>query len=257
MIARSTIYAASCLPQIRVGLFLLLLSPNACQGQFFQPANQDVIHLYLFRGQSESQFRAKIDNQARIRVERISGICQLNEKQIKKLNWAVQGDVARFFREVSNAREQTKNLNVQVQEEMQQAWQIVSPLYQRAQTGVLDDESLFAKILASALDEEQALRLDQYEAEQRQRVFHAVIDATISDIDRLMPLTSKQRTALIKLLHEQPVPKKLPMQMESYLGYAAICRLESKELKTILDAKQLELVNNLRAQYEGIVPQLR
>lgn len=224
----------------------------AYQVAFFgEPQQQSIIDMYLYRGSGEQGFRRRIDGAVEARLAMISDICQIDESRRKKLEFAAKGDLARFYREVDRIAEETKHLDVRNQAEMQEAWQKVSPVYQRSRTCILDENSLLTRLLPKLLSEEQRERYDAYMTRKQERRRKTAVKIAISEIERSMPLTAEQRDALLKLLLEHPLPKKVPEGYEPFLGFIFLCRAEADALSKIFDEKEMTVIQQYRTQYAG------
>lgn len=217
-----------------------------------QVQRQDVVAMYLFNGQNENTYRSRLEHQSELRVERLSQIVRLSEPQLEKLKWAVQGDLNRFYRDMSLIREQTKDLNLQDQADMQKAWQLVMPLQQRASRGIVTSEdSLLEKVLSSTLSQEQQVQYKAYLQERQLAEFKAILRMTIADMEKTLPLTAQQRTQLIKLVESKDFPRKVDSQYAPFVGFIMLGRLSRLEVQEILDEHQQAVFQQLKEQYKA------
>jgi len=145
---------------IILSIACLVLPATSASAQVFG-REQDIIAMYLFQGQDEAGFKRSLSSRLNLRLDRIKSLLELDERQSMKIELALKGDLSRFYRAMERVRTKTKGLDMQNQNEMNQAWQLVSPLYTKIMgSGILDDKSLFVKVLDGTLTEEQLERYD-------------------------------------------------------------------------------------------------
>lgn len=233
-----------------------LVSAHDCCAQF-RVAEKDIVATYFFRGETQRAYAAKIENLAGLEVQRIASACDLSDSQIDKLNLAAKGDVSRFFRDLTEVREKTKDYNIRNQAEMQEAWKIMSPLYQRSRSGIFSGKSLLKRVVNRVLSADQSDRYDEYNENRRRRTTDAMIHLAVSDLDKLIPLTQKQRSELVKLLKKLPTPRRIDNNTQAQLGNAMLAAIKKDDIESILDDHQMKVVNALRAQYAGMVQLIR
>ncbi len=215
--------------------------------------------MYLFNGADEATFRRQLENRAQIRVTRIAEVVKLDSSQLEKLQLATHGDLSRFYRELDHVRQKTKGLNPQNQQDMQKAWEFISPVQQRVSKGVIGEDSLTERILQSLLDDEQQTKYAEFQRQRHMAHFRAILRITISDLEKSMPLTEKQRDELIKLAVAQQLPHHAfdQQQMQAYLGYVMLARLRDHELSDLLDKQQLLTYRKLTEQYANMMVRFR
>lgn len=219
-----------------------LALPNApCHAQGRNLRQPDILAMYLFNGADEATFRRQLENRAQIRVTRIAEVVGLDPEQLEKLQLATHGDLSRFYRELEHVRQKTKGLSSQNQNDMQKAWEFISPVQQRVANGIIGEDSLTERILQSLLDEEQRAKYAEFQRQRSAAQFRTILRMTVSDLEKSLPLTEKQRDELIKLVEGKELPEKVFMQqqMQAYLGYVMLARLSDNELSDLLDKQQL------------------
>jgi len=232
-----------------VGLLVISAALGEPSQAQFRAARQDVMSMYLYNGRDEATFKKNLEQQTDLKIEQISRLVQLDEAQLEKLELAAHGDLSRFYRELERIREQVKGFSPENGNDMQQAWQVISPLQQRIAAGIFDENSLLERVLCTLLSPEQH---QTYRAGQRERQLYrykSVLRMTIADLEKALPLTAKQRTELIKLVEEKNFPRACPQNLESYVGYAMLARLSEQETKELLDAEQHKTFHQLSLQY--------
>lgn len=239
---------------VLLAMLYMAYAPTIARGQIFgfQPAEQDVVSMYLFNGKDEAGFKRNLETSCQLRVDRVAEVVGLTEDQRSKLELAIRGDLSRVYREMEKVRQKTKGLNMQDQADMQKAWQEISPLYQRFQNGgVIDENSLYENVLASVLDEQQREQFQQYLDGRRQFKMQALAAASLSEMEKQMPLLADQREQLIKLVRQVPVPRKAN-GMHAYVGYAILGRVKRNAVADILDENQLKVYDDLIKQFGRI-----
>lgn len=214
---------------------------------------RDVVAMYLFRGKSEAVFRQGIEDALLLRVDRLRQVCDLDESQVKKLELAVRGDTSRLFREIAELREQTKDYDMNNQEEANEAWQAIMPMQQRLASDVFPDGSLLDRIQSKILDEAQAKKLADFEARRREKMLRSIVRMTLTQLELTVPVTAEQREKLLELLSEQALPKgKVNDQVLPYLGYTMLARLEDEHLNEVLDENQYKILKRYIDQFANM-----
>ncbi len=216
-------------------------------------AQQDLLQSWLFNGRTETAVRQGLNSQAEQRLMQLKEFCDLTEEQTAKLKFAAAGDVNRFFLEVAKVRKSTKNLDQNDQNAVQEAWQVISPLSERLQQGIFNDGSLFAKVMASTLDEQQIATYKRLLKEQVDRKHHALVMSAVSTIEESIPMVDGQREKLVALLDAQEVKDAKRMGLEAYIAYAKLAKVPEEELAKIFDKDQVKALAKLRERYAGIV----
>ena len=237
------------IPKLLITCTLLL----AC---FATPANAmqfnigvDQFDRWIFnRMQTEVATRAGL--RSRIEIERIERSAELSESQKKKIRLAGQGDVKRFFDDVAEARQAFLALaeDGQIdQAKMNEAYQLASPLAQRLNTGLFDEDSLLQKVAAGTVDEEQSRKmLARAEKVQKYRAETAIM-THLAIVCRVVPMTQKQRDALADLVRDRV---KIGKAKSVYLTQLITYRLgqHEDELKKILDDAQMKAFGTMLDQ---------
>lgn len=214
-------------------------------------AHRDILAMYVFNGVDEATFKKQLDDQAKVVVDRIVKITGIDESRRQKLMLAATGDLRRFYRELETVRMQTKDLDTQNQEQMQKAMQMVMPIRQRVSAGILNEASLFEKLLEAVLTEDQRAAYDEYLRKRERALCTAVLHATIADMEKSLPLTVEQRTKLLDLLEANPFPKKVQGRSLYNVGWLLLARLDDAEVAKILDAQQQQAFRQLTKQFEN------
>ena len=247
------------LPRItrRCCIVLLLMAMTSQRAE----AQQDIFTSYVFQGRTQTQFTNNIRAQADLEVQSIDRICDLDDRQVEKLRVAADADVVRFLRDCSNTRLHLVEMGIELNPRMgiqQEVWQLISPLAVRAQSGLLDDGSLFQKVVRHALRESQRTQYETVQAESQRRRLHAATRMNVADLENSMPLLEVQRKRLLQLLDEvelepqnRGVQRAVLQQMEGYIGYVKLLHVDKAELVEFLDEHQLETINEYSKRYQG------
>jgi hypothetical protein len=213
-------------------------------------ANNDWVSMWALNGQSDQAFAKKLRSEIKMRVRVIDRICELDESQKAKLQIAADADVTRFMRDIARTREVLDGMKID-NNDVNEAWQIVSPLTTRVREGMFADGSLFQKVVRSSLNKSQQ---GQYEAElenQRQRRWRAITRVNVAEIEKAMPLLGEQREQLLQLLDAVKVPKRLNGNMDGYIGYLRLIKVNREDLEEFLDEHQLAVLDQYRDRYKG------
>jgi hypothetical protein len=243
-------------PTIRRCVFMLwilvvLLAVGQVTAQEF-----NWLESWVFAGRPEADFRKRLQDQARVKIDQVDNICKLTASQKQKLLLATKGDVDRFFREIEAARKETSGLNAQDRNAVQQAWAKINPLATRLQSGLFNDDSLFSKVLPRTLDELQSSEYSRVMEEQTRRLHRALVLDTVASLEESLPLLSSQREKLVELILKQEI-KPINGPMETYLGYAKLSKIPENELETFLDRKQVIVLKQLIGRYEMVLQNLQ
>jgi hypothetical protein len=229
------------------------MSQQVSFGQFAVRAvavQQGWFESWALQGRTEQYFRDNIESQAQLEIETLKSVVPITEFQEKKLKLALEGDLARFFRMVDEARFKTRNMQP-VNEQVGEISRIISPIQQVVQKGILDDSSLFHNVLENMLTPEQA-DLWKKESSRRQRLINkAIVQVQICALEKTMPLLGKQREALINTVLDRLEGKKVIDQYRVYLVDYAMYTLPQSKLKEFLDEKQVKFYSQKRSQVEG------
>jgi hypothetical protein len=213
--------------------------------------------MYLFNGADEVTFKSQLDHRTELRVERIAKVVGLTGEQIVKLKLAAHGDLCRFYRDMALVRDKTKGLNPQVAGDMQQAWKEIMPLQQRMAKGIVEEDSLYEKVLASTLTAEQEQSYRDYVREREIAEIRALFRVTLADMEKSLPLTAKQRAELIKLVESQDLPGNVPKSNLYMVGYAILARLPAGDTTAIFDEHQEKTFDQLRKSYQRYAASMR
>ena len=240
-----------------VALALLLCGATNADAQFFgnQQQEQDWISNWVFQGRSEKDIQSQLQSDCQMRLKMLDRVCDLSDSQMAKMTTAGDGDVTRFFRDVAQIRSELKKLGLKGNDnnDINQMWQIVSPLSQQFQKGMFAEKSLFQKVMRSALSEEQQ---DLYQAaldKNRKRRWKTLTRINVAEIEKSMPLLTEQREKLLELLDAQELPDKIDKHMDASVGYLKLlkAKMQDEDLGDILDKQQMAVIQKYCDRYRG------
>lgn len=250
--ARLAVFHRNLLCVLMVVIAIAALQPD-CLAQFAIRANvvqQGWFESWALQGRNEQYYREQVESQAQLEIENLKSVVPISELQEKKLKLALEGDLARFFRMVDEARFKTRNMQP-VNEQVGEISRIISPIQQIVQKGILDETSLFHGVLDNMLTPEQSELWDKELARRQRLINKAIVQVQICALEKSMPLLSKQREALTNVVLERLEGKKVINQYRVYLVDYAMYTLPESKLKTFLDEKQVKFYSQKRSQVEG------
>ena len=235
-----------------VALCIIAVIASPARAQIFRAAavQQNWFESWALQGRNEEYFRQQIESQAQLQIDSLKNVVTISEDQEAKLRLALEGDLARFFRMVDEARFKTRNMQP-VNEQVGEISRIISPIQQLVQQGILNDESLFHGMLGSILNDEQET-VWKAETSRRQRLIHkAIVQVQLCTLEHTMPLLAKQREALITAVLDRLDGKNVTDQYRVYLVDYAMYTMPESRLKEFLDERQVEFYKERRSQVEG------
>ena len=224
-------------------------------------AQRDAVDIWLLGGLTEQQMKSQLTAEAERKIERIQTVCSLNADQLNKLQMVAKGEVARVFYDIVTLRQATAGLNMNNQNDMQKAAQLVMPARTRLQAGLDEDGSLFSKVLVQVLSAQQSAAYEEQKRLELKQLHHALVLSTVADLDQRLGLVKEQREKLVELMDgqslEMQMTKKIPRSYGMYIGYLKLLRIPDSELSKFMDAQQLNIVNKVCEQYRNIEMAIR
>jgi hypothetical protein len=190
-----------------------------------------------------------------MRIDAIDRVCTLSEAQQKKLRLAASGDIKRFSDQYDQLKQKYLNTK-QDPNNINQVFVALQPLQQAWQTGIFGDQSLFKKVIANTLQQQQLADYQHEEAARNNSRYLAKIKLAVISLDNLLGLTDAQRQEFEKLLAETPPPKKFG-QYDYYYVITQVARLPEEKLKSILDARQLKIIQPIIQRNKGFEQMLK
>ncbi len=239
------------LTYIALAIVAFVLPAPSARAQF---GDQSIVNMYIYQGQGRAVYVEQLKSATSSRIEMIERACKIDEAGSRKLRFAAKGDLNRFINLVDELHEETKDLNIQDQADMQKAWQAVQPIYEKAQKkNILDDDSLFQKLLPKLLSGEQREAYERHLRLREKTRREAVIRTTIVEIENSMPMLAEQRKQLFELLSTSKPLQNVPEGYVPFLGYIQLCKLEEEKLTAFLDKQQMKVIEQFRERYRGYV----
>lgn len=167
---------------------------------------EEVFNQWLTNGNAATP-REKFETQLSGRLSRLDRTCALTAGQRKKLELAGRGDIARFESELAPLHDELVGKTFD-QNNFNEQYQKIMPFTERVRRGILDEGSLFQKVLANSLDSEQQEAFERAEAEQIEFQYRAKVKLFVATFDGVSPMADEQREALLKLLLSSTRPPK-------------------------------------------------
>ena len=138
------------------------------------------------------------------RLAEVEAVCGLSDDQRRKLRLALESDGRRFAEEIEAERRKYQGLQVNFNDqEGQRKWQQFQQDVQRCRERLqqlFDGDSLFAKVLPTTLDAEQAGRLAAETDARRSHRWKAMVRLSMLKCDDVLGLDERQHEAIEKLL---------------------------------------------------------
>lgn len=201
---------------------------------------------WIFSGmQNATLARQKLAAQAQMEIDRMDLTSTLQESQIRKLQFAAQGDIQHFFDDVDVAHRQFHVMQAAGgvgQANINEVYQLASTLAQRLNQGIFDKESLLKKVARGCVNEEQAKQLQERERRQQELESAAIIVVYLADLGRMVPMTHLQRESLVEMLIDKVTLRDPKHNYANYVLMYEMSELPQAELKSIFDDAQYEAI---------------
>lgn len=218
---------------------------NVCMSQFALAQRNEVIDAYVYQGKDAKSLQADLLAKSLVLVDACADTLDLTEQQKDKLKLACKGDVIRLMQELSEVEVHTRGIKMQDigrnQEEMQKLWPILMPPRQRIEEGLHGKGSLFERALFGILSPEQQEQFAKQNQQKVERMLFALAKLTLSEFEKSVPLTKKQRDAMMELVQKSPKPKKVNDSMSYYLGMVVFAKLPDDDVKKVLSEDQFKI----------------
>ncbi|WP_010586576.1 hypothetical protein [Schlesneria paludicola] len=194
--------------------------------------------------------RQRIESKLKLQLDEMHHCCQLSEIQRQKLTFAASTDIKRYFDEVDAVRKKYRE-GKQDQEAWQNIWQEIHPLQMKLAAGLFGANSFFAKTVKTTLTEEQFAKYDTIVSERRQFRYRSSVEIVLTSIEETVPLRERQHDAIVNLLVEETQPPAAFGPYDQHVVCYYISRLPDTKLKSLLDARQWELLQNHVKRFRG------
>ncbi len=239
--------------RLLIGSFCLVamsVHASAQNRQFEIDINQFDNWIFSRLGNSQNA-RKMLADRAQMEIDRIGFSTPLRESQIKKLRFAAQGDIKRFYDDVDKAHREfhaMQDAGEIGQENINELYQIAAPLSQRLNKGIFAEESLLKKVARGCVDSDQAKQLRDQEERQRKLQSDVAITGFVATLGRQVPMTHVQREKLMTILTENVKLSDPGHQYVSYLLNYEMSKLPQPKLKAIFDEAQYKAIEKNFAQ---------
>jgi len=195
--------------------------------------------------------RERLHALARSRIEELSGMCSLNETQVKKLELASRGDIVELFDRVEAIRTKFRQIKND-QNKFNQIWQDIHPLQIAFNSEQFGPGSFFHKSLKKVLTPDQLSDYEKTELERRRFQYRTAICAIVAQMELNVPFLDEQREQLIELtLEETPLPKTFG-QYTQQIVLVQMSSIPPKKLEAILDPIQMKIIDIQMQQVRGM-----
>jgi hypothetical protein len=211
---------------------------------------------WAFNAPDSSLVFEQLDSQVKLRMEAIDRASKLTDDQKRKILLAGARDIKRFRDRYEEMKRKYEN-TAHPQNDVNKIHQEIQTLQTEWRAGLLGNSSLFAKVIRSVLEPEQSETSEQAEAERQRFYFAAKLQATIATLENTVPLTSRQRADLQKLLLAETRPPKEFGQYDQYVIWLQAARLPEAKLRAILDEPQFEALQPLFQTANRLEPTLK
>ncbi|WP_047817420.1 hypothetical protein [Rhodopirellula islandica] len=249
-----------------IGLFAAILlgslggmAPTRCVAQNQIDLAQFDSWIFQRHGRDEARCRSNLKKEIELQFVRLEQSTPLTERQKDALRLAGQGDIKRFFDRVNDAREkfllmEQKNDNQNINE----AYQLASPLQQELSTGIFSNGSLIQKVTRYVMTEDQATELEEIEIKQYRAMLEASSKVFLATLGRGAALTAKQQRQLHELFQKRIQQiQELPSGnnqavLQHYILITWLGEITEKEADHILDPEQIQIVEKLAERAKGV-----
>ncbi len=194
--------------------------------------------------------RKKMDTLLSLQIEEMDRTCGLSDSQKEKLRLAGRGDVERFFDRVEEKRRELQDKSYE-QNKIGELYQQLQPFQATLNGGLFDDGSLFAKIVAKALDPEQAARYESFNRERRTFRYRAKVEMMVLKLSRSLGLRAEQQERFVQAIIEETRPPRRFGQNDYYLVLYQASTVPEERLRPIFDEAQWGLIQRLLRQGKG------
>lgn len=198
---------------------------------------------------TESPIHARARAQAEKRLQRLDRLCTLSASQRQALRLALESDIRRLVEQVEAERDKYQGVTVNLADpEGQKVWQQFQQDVQRCRRlllGMFADGSLYAAVLGSTLDADQADRLAAETQSRRTFRWRAVVGSVLVTLDESLGLSAEQHAAIERFLldREPPLridggPRQANAHAEQMLVYLTLSRVDQKSLQAAVTPRQ-------------------
>jgi hypothetical protein len=235
-------------------LFCATLHLN-CADRFARAQDSQLLQSYIYQGKTFDQFCTDLSASTGATLATLGSIVEMDAQQLSLLKLACEGDVARLMQEITRIAEQTKDVdmnNIQP-ERWNDIWDLIMPARQKVELGLHGQGSLFEKSMLTVLQPEQARIYHDHLRKSEVEFLTATFKLTLFELESILPLTSSQRTAIVELVDQSMLPRKVQLGMAQLSGLVVFAKLPRDKVSEILNEDQMKTFNRLRKHAQGFV----
>jgi hypothetical protein len=234
--------------RLAISLLFLLGLTNICLAQADFQIDRQTVEAWIFQGQNTAvSSREAMEAQIQLKIDSIRNSIDLSDDQVAQLTLAGQGDIKRFFDQITLLCDQIARMDTNRQT-AQEAYALVAPLQQKLVAGLFDEDSLMHKVLRGSLSKAQLEELDHSMRRRREQMIVTVVRAYLTSIDAMIPMTGDQLEKLTDILVQRVAKDQLSGEYGRHVVGYRLFEVSDAELKTILQEPQLEAMKRLRGQ---------
>ncbi len=242
------------------GCFSSLGDLRHANGQGFQ-ITQTQFESWIFSGMQNSiAARKALTERIEIEIDRVEQFTPLEESQKKNIRFAGKGDISRFFMDVDEAIEKFKQKEAQGeigQDQINELYQLAMPLQQRLNKGLFGADSLLKKVARATVNDQQAAELKKRQRNQEKRKLELAYAAYVGNLNRHVPMTTKQRDAFLGLLRNDVKISSPSGQYLTYVIMIKLSELPAEKIEAIFDDAQINAIRSMFPQAKMIKASLK
>jgi hypothetical protein len=223
------------------------------RGQFDAEAN---ISAWICGSTSRATAERKAESLLTLRVHSLERAGGLSKTQLETLQLAARNDMACFFRKMDALKQECRGMNVNDQR-FQQIWQKVDPLRTQFNAGLLDETSLFHKLLQGMSRRDPSAPYQEEERQRRQFRYRATIEVAVTMFEAGVPLTDVQRQKFLQVLFDELKPPKSIGRRAEYVVFYQASKLEEGKLRPIFDDAQWRALGQVFRNAKGMEQNLK
>ena len=187
-----------------------------------------------------------LEAQVDLEMKRISQSIDLRDNQIEQLRLAGRGDIKRFYDRVQQARRRFQATNERsIPGEAIDPHEIAVPLQASLRKGLFGQGSLFQKVVANSLDEQQSTALQRHLSRINELQAEGAVRMFVVKIGHYVPMTSVQRTKLTEWLLENATWVRSDPHHSFLIVIYRFGKVPRDKYVAIFDEKQMKAVDFL------------
>jgi hypothetical protein len=184
------------------------------------------------------------------RLARLDEACRLSEQQRQSLRLAIESDIRRFVDEVDTVRSRYEGLRINMNDQAgQKQWHQFQQDVQRCRNqlrGLFDEQSLFGRVLAGTLDEQQLAGVLKESRARRSFRWQAMVAATLVKMDDALGLSQRQHESIERALLQRepalrtddPAAERDDAHLQMNLVYMVLSEADTGSVKKELSDRQ-------------------